>query len=253
MVRQAYNMFQGDSTYLVLFYIALLYAFIADRKLRELLVYPSLTVMVIAFMPVTAKIIAEYIIGAEVYWRVFWLLPIIIVIAYAATHMIMSRKKASSRSITFLVLLLLIALSGKFILTGENFEMPENYFKIPNEAIFIAEMIKEDKGTDIESAAPKLAVPYELACTIRQYDASIPLLFGRRPHDSRSEGSVEVYETINSANPDIEKIAEIARRNRCGYIVLAVSQQPLSSPEDSGYIEVGRTGKYILYKDGTLF
>lgn len=252
LVKETYNRFNGTGMYFALFYVALLYIYIVDKKKREFLVYPSLLFLLVSFTPVTAYIIGKYIIGDYVYWRIFWLLPMVIVIAYAGIHLISIQDNRKNISIVSISVVTIIMLSGNFIFTKDNFQVPENYFKIPDEAIHISQMIKSDKEENTEDLEPRVAAPYELACTIRQYDASISLLYGRAPKQTYSREKVQVSEQLNSLTPDIWTVATYTRQFNCNYIVLTTDQQPSLEPEEIGFIELGRSGNYILYKDTVI-
>ncbi len=56
-----------------------------DRK--RTLAYPVLLVLAVCFCPVTAWVLIKMI-GALVYWRVFWMLPIVLLVAFGAVEFV---------------------------------------------------------------------------------------------------------------------------------------------------------------------
>ena len=62
----------------------------------------SILFVILYFCPVTAKIIMKYCVEEQVYWRMLWLLPIPLVLAYAGVQLIQkfSKKDGKGRSVT---------------------------------------------------------------------------------------------------------------------------------------------------------
>lgn len=248
LVKYNYNKFNGNGMYLALFYCALLYIYIMDKKKREALVYPSLLTLCLAMIPVSGYVIANIIIGEDVYWRIFWLLPIILVIGYTATHLISMQSDRKNTIIVTTFILVTIMLSGSLVYTKSNFQIPDNYFKIPDAAIEISEIVQEDREKTGEALDTKLAAPHSLASTIRQYDASISMVYGRRPEDTGIENIIDLADQLNYWGPDMDMIVEIILEYNCKYIVLNENQVPTSTPEESGFTELGHAQHYIVYK-----
>ena len=68
--------YAGDGWHVVLFLPALAYILFArcDKRLKRFLAAYTVLFLFLYFCPVTAKIIMDYCIGEEVYWRMLWLL-----------------------------------------------------------------------------------------------------------------------------------------------------------------------------------
>src|SRR5665647_22026 len=106
----AYLQYAGSGMYMLILFASLLYIFIAERNLgrKALLCYYPLLVIAVIFNPLIASRIIS-IIEAEVYWRLFWILPITIIIAYASASIISNISEKTKRVVaTFALVAILI-------------------------------------------------------------------------------------------------------------------------------------------------
>lgn len=88
-----YDNYNGTGMHMALFFTAVLYLLLQkkDEKRYVFLGY-TLLFFIICFFPLTAKIIIACI-GKTVYWRMFWLLPTVVITAYAGVQVIMAAEK----------------------------------------------------------------------------------------------------------------------------------------------------------------
>ena len=108
-----------------------------------LLIYP-IVVFIIVWNPLFAKIM-KMIIGADVYWRMYWLFPIGITIAYIFTEFAFMNSKTSKKIVINLVgAIIVIMLSGKLVYTSDFFKEVNNPYKIPDEVFEIIDMVSKD-------------------------------------------------------------------------------------------------------------
>ncbi len=91
-----------------LFLIALLFLWVTetDRKVRVVLLYLVAAIAVIFLCPLYAWVGTR--IDEEVYYRVFWTLPIGILVCYGAVRLMMRFRHAVSRALVFFLTLLVI-------------------------------------------------------------------------------------------------------------------------------------------------
>ena len=77
----------------LLFFACLLFLFFwkRDRKVRDSLLWPVLIIVLAVFCPVTGWLLMK-LVGTDVYWRMYWLLPVVPLAAYAGTTLVFGLK-----------------------------------------------------------------------------------------------------------------------------------------------------------------
>lgn len=201
--------------------------------------------LVLYFFPVTAKIIIACV-GSDVYWRMFWLLPIPILIGYAGVYLITCSKRKMVQAAAALICIGILAVSGLNIYRGGAFSKAHNLQKLSQECILICDQMEADSG----GGNIKVVVPDALVTEIRQYDAGIQMPYGRYlMHLTADSPEVRLHEQMIQPLVDSEMVADLVRENNCNYLVLLDEQADGQSLEQLGYQELGRAGGYILYKD----
>lgn len=254
-----YHMYNLAGMYTALFLAALLFLFMKERS-REwhpVFLYSSLFLMAVIFNPLTAKVMTKFMSGEEVYWRMFWLLPMLPVIAYGAVLLLEEQKEKKRKLILFAALFLMIVFSGNFAYTGntivygsggffelgKNFEAIHNPYKVPDEVIEVCDIIEEADGGK-RNHSPRAIVPWELVSYIRQYDANIEMLYGRLGgHLPR------LREEMYGGSPDIEKVVAHARVYSCEYIIFNVTVNYTQNPLDYDLELVGSSKTYRVFRD----
>ena len=127
----------GTGHYFILYIISLVIIAIKGNKLAKkyFLLIPILYAITI-YNPIFTKIITRYFTGSEVFWRLFWLLPIELSIVYSFV-LLLELKNSKLYKIGMLIIeILLLIVMGKFVYTKQNgFEIAENLNKIPQTII----------------------------------------------------------------------------------------------------------------------
>lgn len=242
------RMYNGHGWHLILFLLALGYLCVCRREKEHRKFWVSYTVVfaVIFFCPLTAKIIMDYCIGESVYWRMMWLLPIPLVIAYVCARLAGKQKKPPLQIACFALLAALIIAGGKNMYFGEGgrLEKADNINKIPAEVTLICETILQD-GDPQE--VKKAVIPDWLTGFIRQYTPQIEMAFGRWGGEGKA--SKRIYKQMTSGDPDFEVVAENARKLLCAYLVYWVTQEQDELLQEMGYVPIGQVNGYIIYRD----
>ncbi len=257
-ITDTYQRFDGTGSYFLLFYVALFYVCYRHKENRALLVYSSLFLLAIILNPFCAQIIGNHFIEGFVYWRCFWLLPFIPVIAFAATSISLSVDQKKIQILIASVCVILIILSGGFMFIPSNYQKAENPYKLPMSTIDVSTMISED------SDSAKALVANEQISYVRQFDPSIKLAYGRYPSTVSYTieltpdlddffTSVGLYFEINKDTPDIPLVVECARKLGVNYYVW-YNDSPVTNELISLYNMriVGQTEEYTVLADDNL-
>lgn len=241
--------YNGRGMHLALFFMALLFLLAVVKKEEEepkiLLVGYSILFALIYLCPITAYIIMYRCIGENVYWRMFWLLPVLITISYVLVRWLFQTKGRMQFALFFIGAAVVIVITGTPVYTRANFQTSENEYKIPQSAIDICDFIEEDYQGE---GNPKVTVPNELLCYIRQYDAGIRMPYGRNAlkEQKLNKRRTKIYQMMSSGQVDWKKLIVLLKKEESDYFVYAtgVGSEELSG---NGYVPVGEVEGYTIY------
>lgn len=184
----------GEGNYFYLYMIACIVLLgIGNKRVKFFSMGIPMMYLFTIYNPFFSNIIAKYLTGSAVFWRVMWLFPMEITIAYVMTLLIEKSSTFFLKIGMNFICLFVILWSGTFCFQKKNgFEIPENLEKIPQSIIEQTDYILSDyKGED----KPIVLCPPEPlhSVTIRQLTADIKIfwsrdfymldLFGREEYD----------------------------------------------------------------------
>lgn len=244
-----YNQYFGDGIYLTLYFISIivLVLFEKEKNKKYLFIGQMILFTIIYWCPITAYIIAEYCIGTNVYWRMWWLLPITITIAYSFVKITQIKENVWERRIVTLLLGLMIVSQGTFIYNDTNFQKADNWLKINQDVIEICEAVKAD-AQEMEIEDRGIIVPNEFIAQIKQYDGIIRMPYGRDVLQGKKKKNIpgKIYEAINAEEPDAEVLMELAIEGEYQYLVYD-SWVGTTLFEEAGFRFVKYVGEYSVY------
>ena len=116
----------------------------------------------------------DYAIGKTVYWRMFWILPTSVIVAYVAVSVCTAGKKKTIQAVCASLLMALIIVTGKnpYVAVRPSIRKQSICRNFRRMRVRISSLIAAAR-TEGETA---LAVmPEDLVGYVRQYDASIRL------------------------------------------------------------------------------
>ena len=125
--------------------------------MRILFVYMPLILLLLFFNPLFAKVI--YRLGdSEIYYRILWLIPMTVIIAYAGV-LFYGKKKGRARILTAAVLAVLIMVSGNYVYDDVFFRKAENQYHVPTAVVDICDAIRVE-GREVLALFPADMVQY---------------------------------------------------------------------------------------------
>lgn len=232
------NIYWQGSAYQMMFWSAIIIIALMekDRWKRRFFVGYTLIVYLGLVNPITIKI-GNYIWGEEsaYFARQFSLVPIMLIIAYGMVLMLKDTKKAL-KCFCFIIAWMVIVINGSNIYLNGTLKKAENLLKIPADVITICDTLKE-MGND-----PTIAAPEPMAVYVRQYDASIHMLYGR---GGSKDG---LSDEIGSGNPDAESIMQRCSMQGVEYVILNKLDSVYQIMENAGYTPIFETTNYYVYK-----
>lgn len=244
-----YNEFQGGGAQMALFWMSALMLYVGNTKeknkvVQTLLRYTALFCLVF-LCPISAAFIMKCCIGQSVYWRMLWLLPEVILLAYLFTKWVLQTRGAKR---VFIALLCVMALYG----TGTGFwtyikpDVATGLEKLPRGVNDICDTLQAAEAQRQEGEI-RVIVPDELICSIRQYDAKIKMPYGRAV--LKGEKSHIIHDVLNQETFSAELLAHWATQYQCNYLVYPFSQDGLTEKAltKAGYEIVGQVENYQIY------
>lgn len=243
---QSTVMYWGNWRIMVLFAIVLL-LLLCWKKLgnfRKGLLVLLAVLLVLVYNPF-AKYFWSKVMQGHLYWRMFWILPVIPIMAFVMTGLL-QKKAAWKNLLTGVLVVAAIAACGRNIYTNGNFTKAENRFKLPQEAVMVADyMLTEDGET-------RAIVPKDIFCHIRQYSSKISLLYGRDiegfTSPVRNKRYLKVYEEMESDAPNVRTIMRAARKYECQYVVFDEAKILRGNPENYGFAYKTQIGRFLIYR-----
>ena len=130
------------------FLLALVYLMLKEKRknIRIVFVYVPLVLLLLYFNPLVAEIIYG-LAGNEIYYRILWLLPITVVIAYSVIHLY-GQLKGKIRIVFAAICAVLCMISGSFIYSNPFFGRAENLYHVPDSVVNICDAI-EVQGREV--------------------------------------------------------------------------------------------------------
>lgn len=245
-MQEIFSVFQkycGSGIYPVLFLIALVYLLVTekDRKIRIVLVETSLVIAVLFFFPPFKKLM-DYL-DEGTYYRILWLLPMTVVIAYAGVKLFGKHHR-----IGFAVLALVLLLSGEYVYKSQHITKAQNRYKIPNVVVAICnEMMPSEEEERVWAVFPE-----ELIYFVRQYTTEIQMPYGREMLEQQWEWNWDthpIYKIMREDTIDIDALAPLLTEYNVQYLVLNRNVPIVGDPAENGLEKTAVIEAYDVYRN----
>ena len=243
--------YAGGRYLIVLFLLALIFLLVKERnkRRRAMFVYMPLAMLLLFFFPVFRKVFVRLMGEGDTYYRVLWLIPMGMTIAYAGVKlsgMLCEKKGKAAKNLTLLAVAAAIMLSGKYVYASQYMSRAENYYHLPQKVIDICNLIAPEEGEERIWAV----FPTDLVYFVRQYNTDIQLLYGREMVEPKWQYAEPVHTVMNHpAAIDIEELLKLTRERYCTYIVLPNNKRVIGTPEEFGLELLDTIDGYPVYYD----
>ncbi len=238
--------YMGTGLILIWFLICLVYLFIREKRksYRILFVYVPMAVLALFFNPIFAWCMLQ-LIGNEIYYRILWLLPITMVVAFAAADLY-GQLKGRTKFVFAGAAAVLIMVSGSFIYSNPFFKKAENLYHVPQSVVDICDAI------EVEGREVTAVFPAELLQYVRQYSGTVCMPYGREIIVEQWNHLNDLYDVMEAETVDAELLAEKARAQGCVYIILPQDKKIAGDLSACSYELFGQIDGYVIYKDSTV-
>lgn len=245
-ITNLFRLYAGNGVLIGLYLAAWVVIAVLEKKKenKTVFAFSAWYLPLVIANPLVGTVLERFHMLPERIVRIYWLLPVFFVIAYGGALLLQRMEAGFRMGVLFAAIITMgLIYAGIPIATEENFVKAENIYKLPDGVIQIVDMINED--AEKESGERKAAMPLSLSIYARQYDGTLPMLYGRYPEDDEA---TKVYEMMQWESIPIEEIRETAREEGCRYLVLDDTKEWTDMPEGNLLEFVGNYGNYCLYR-----
>ena len=237
----------GNIWLILLYLAAVIHLWFTEKRkeIRILLIYYPLLGSLLFLCPLTYRYL-KAVTGESTYYRLLWLLPMGLTIAYGIVKLITGIRKISVRIAATLLCMALLCGTGAYVYANPYFSVAENRFHIPAAVQNLCDRIGKP-GREIPAAFPPYLMNY-----VRQYDATIRMPYGR---DSQVEAEgwkkypeqAEFCDAMSQPVLDCARIAELAKASNTYYVIVHRYHPLEGAFEDYGYDPVANVDDYVIY------
>ena len=249
---------------MAVFLISIIYILAREKDIVRKILVGIMPIVILAgfLLPITRKVYVKLLKseGANTYYRILWLIPMYVVIAYAACLLLVRLKGDAVRRAVTVAIVLVLMLTGKLVYANEEMHKikVENLYHIPQDIIDICDLVTPAEWEE----NPWVAFPEECAWFVRQYDAHILMPYGADHIEDGWPDSVhEVLKNVEIVDGveivDAEKLVAAVREDGGvydgrRYVVIPEDTKTRKMSEDLtkfGLELIDKVGHYNVYKD----
>ena len=240
-VLTIFQEFTGSGFLTILYLLVLLYLWMSEKNstVRAIFVYGASIIQILFFIPFFYY--GYQILDEGTYYRILWILPMTVTIAYGAVK-ILGKYPAGS----VIVGLIMIMICGNYVYSNPYISKAENAYHIPQEAIEVCEIIMPAEDED----RVKGIFPDDLIHFIRQYSSYIQMAYGR---DYLAPdwiyGEHPIREIMNGEEIRVSQLIQLATEQKCQYIILEKSKKTIGDFEKLKVVKIGETANYNIYRN----
>lgn len=238
----------GTGLIVIWYLLALVYLFLKEKRkeIRVLFLYVPIVLLLIYFNPLTAKFLNS-VLDSEIYYRILWLLPVTVVIAYVCVSIYGSLRGVKKNAFA-LGMAGLLMVSGSFIYSSPLFHKAENRYHMPNSVVEICDAINVP-GREVQAV-----FPVELLHYVRQYSPTICMPYGREVQVMHWVGRLGSYVDLYLAMEEgdevvLEQLAPLTGDAGCHYVVLRKDKKIIGETADWDWELFFETEEYAVYRD----
>ncbi len=255
-VKSAYYTYCGVSVNLTLVYLALLSLFLSYGKNKDkgkqdtFLLWLCVVLVAVTVFPVSAWIIMEYCVESSVYRRMFWMIPVPVLVGYAGAKLVAGESVKWRKFFTGALLAVIMIVTGAKLYTPQNFVKASNPYKLMPGVVSVCDIIQADAAVQgIEDVG--VVATDDLILQIRQYDASLRMPYGRdilNGEKGISKLSRRIYQELNGEQLNAQALAFDAKKGEYQYLVTWSDETHIQPLFEAGYEKIGEAAHYFIYR-----
>lgn len=251
--------FDGFKSYLILFIIALVIMCIyAGKNVKQSFVYPVIALVFTIYNPIFMVYVIEKLSLSQRFYRFFWLLPIITVVAIMLLKLVEACEKKWMKAIVIVLIALCITQMSDSVL--HNYVQADNIYKVDQEVLLLDDILVQNS---VEGERVALYTEDNILA-LRQYDPSINSVLRRKEMLDWSidvTDSKQVNDVLDSDNGrrilamvikygmpiDPSVFEKYIEKYNVDYVIIKNGFELDDYMLDLGYENIGRTDIHTVY------
>lgn len=246
-LQETLLLYNNNSWLFLLFLISVIYLFFTEKNRRTRTVYVYLVILLVFVFCCPIYVWIGKKIDEEIYYRVFWALPIGTVVCYSMVKVIAACKKKVAKVVVCFLAVGMICLNGKLVYQNTIHVKSTNAYHIPQFVIDVADALY------LERYNPNVAMSAELLPFIRQYTGNILTPYGRNILEKRWGFTHPLYDAMEAEVYQADEIAKCARESQCLFVVLSSIKQLNGNLEDYGFYYKEFVSGYYVYVNWEMY
>lgn len=238
-----FQRYMGTGLILIWYLAALIYLYLKEKRkpFRIMFLYVPVLTLLLFFNPIFSGLFQKFL-GETIYFRMIWLLPISVTLAYTMVSLL-GELKGKAKNIAVLLLVLLVLISGKLVYQNSLYSRADNAYHVPWEVVEICDAIALP-GREVMAAFPR-----EFLLYVRQYSTSVCMPYGR----TVMQGYCDDFELLMYRDEILAaELAEMSKARKCHYVIFSEQKTILGDLTEYDFVYFGKVGEYLIYKDTTM-
>lgn len=244
--KKCFYEYFGTGFFLPLFLLGILFILLCrdKRKSSYFMAFASVVIMLISALPPCVYII-DACIGIEVYWRMYWLLPVNALIAYLFVETLPAKEEKITKKLLYgVIAICVLCIAGEPVFTKEAFTVSENAYEIPQETIDLIELIEGSAQPEEEI---NVIFPPAHALYARTYSGRVNQMYGRKYISPRGYKAIAAYENADAMEAS-KTLVKLARRCHFNYVVYYNDPDVIAYFQKKKFTYLGNAGIYAVFK-----
>lgn len=229
--------------------IAWIYLLVCEKRksVRTMFVLLPLIIGILFVCPFSYMIFSSVGLDKDIYYRLLWILPLGMLTVYAIVKMF--KKNWKTRLLGTLIAVALIAVTGRCIYTCEILFKSENIYGIPQQTINVVDFLRNIDQHERITVLPSA----DLITTIRQYDSTVCMPYGRDIYNASLEYTHPIYELYERPERlNFENLLTLSRDFEIEYIIVYAARLLEDDPEAAGLEYLGCVDDHLIYRDPVM-
>lgn len=246
-ILQFYKNYIGNGLSFYLFVVAFVFLLFTEKRkqVRTILVIAPLVIILLFTFPPFKMLFDVIGLDSETYYRILWLIPMGITIAYAGVKLF---EKYIWVGIA--AMCLLVAYTGSYVYDNVNITKAENGYHIPQMVVNVCDTVLADAGED--ESRVWAVFPAEFIHYVRQYSDVICMPYGREALVDRWAFHYPLEDLMEAKLVETDKLAAKVRESWCEYVILSENKKFTEPMEDYGFEVVDTVNGYNIYRDSEI-
>ena len=246
-ILQFYKDYIGEGYIFYVFVAAFVFLLLTEKRkqTKTILVIAPLVILALFSFPPFKMLFDVVGLDSETYYRILWLIPMGIIIAYAGVKLF-----EKYIWVGLAVMCALVIYTGTYVYDNVNITKAENGYHIPQIVINLCDVILPEEGSD--KSRVWAVFPSEFIHYVRQYSDVICMPYGREALVDRWEFEYPLEDLMEAEKIQTKELATEVRNCWCEYVILSENKRFSEPMEDYGFELVETVNGYNIYRDAEI-